>query len=370
MAIIPPRSELNSRLNRFRELLHKRKLKAALIVNEQNVRYLSGFTGGDSALLITQKRKCLLTDFRYIEEARNSAKGWAVVIKPQGLMEKAAAVAKKLRVRRLAVEPGSMRLTDVRALRKAVRGSAVKFKPEDGMVGELRLIKSAWEVAQIEKGLRIQEAAFEELCRSLRPGITERQAAAKLRYLMVLSGADDQSFESMFQVGSNSSLPHGRPTDRVLSPNAIILMDWGAKVAGYHSDLTRTFFLGTIPPRLRKIHEIVHAAQLQAIAKIAPGVDMADVDKAARDVIRKAGFGKAFGHSTGHGIGLDIHESPSLSTRAKGALKAGMIVTVEPGIYVPGLGGVRLEDDVLVTERGHRVLSKLKKGLRWNGSNK
>jgi Xaa-Pro aminopeptidase len=146
-------------------------------------------------------------------------------------------------------------------------------------------------------------------------------------------------------------------------------MDWGAKVAGYHSDLTRTFFLGTIPPQLRKIHEIVHTAQLQAIAKIAPGVDMADVDKAARDVIRKAGFGKAFGHSTGHGIGLDIHESPSLSSRAKGALRPGMIVTVEPGIYVPGLGGVRLEDDVLVTDNGHRVLSKLKKGLRWNGSN-
>jgi len=367
MAVVPPQAELRARLERFRQLLVSRKLSAALIVNEQNVRYLSGFTGNDSALLITLRRTYLLTDFRYLEEGRKTAKGWTVVIRPPGLMEKAGHYARKLRIRKLAVEPTGMRLADLRALRKAARG--IKLKPEDSMVSELRLIKSRWEVRQIEAALRIQEGCFKRLCRSLKPGISERQAAAKLRYLMVQAGADDQAFDSMFQIGSHSSLPHGRPTRRSLPRRAVILLDWGARIAGYHSDLTRTFFLGSISPRLRKIHGVVMEAQQAAIQRVAPGVALADVDKAARTIIRKAGYGKAFGHSTGHGLGLDIHESPSLSSRAKGTLKAGMVVTVEPGIYLPGLGGVRIEDDVLVTASGYRVLSRLKKGVRWNGAN-
>jgi Xaa-Pro aminopeptidase len=208
-----------------------------------------------------------------------------------------------------------------------------------------------------------------QLCRQLREGITEYEAAAYLRYLMVKAGAEDQAFDIMFQIGSHSSLPHGRPTDRKLRGNTNILLDWGAKRAGYHSDLTRTFFLGTIPPQLRKIHHVVLEAQQASIAKIAPGVPMSEVDAAGRNIIAKAGYGKAFGHSTGHGIGLDIHEQPSLSSRSKGVLQPGMVVTVEPGIYLPGVGGVRIEDDVLVTPEGHRVLSKLPKGLRWNGQN-
>ncbi|MFH0938735.1 MAG: Xaa-Pro peptidase family protein [Planctomycetota bacterium] len=361
-----PQTELKARLERFRRILIARKLNVALIVNEQNVRYLSGFTGSDSALLITSRRKYLLTDFRYIEEGRNSARGWTVVTRPSGnLMKKSGYYARKLRVRKLAVEATDMRLADLRALRKAAPG--VKIKPEDSLVGELRIIKSPWEVRQIEAALRIQEACFKKLCRSLKPGISEREAAAKLRYLMVQAGGDDQAFESMFQIGSHSSLPHGRPTQRHLPRRAIILIDWGAKVAGYHSDLTRTFFLGNISSRFRNIYGIVLAAQQAAIQRIAPGVALADVDKAARQIISKAGYGKAFGHSTGHGVGLNIHESPSLSARAKGVLKAGMVVTVEPGIYLPGIGGVRIEDMVLVTSFGHRVLSRLEKGLRWSG---
>jgi Xaa-Pro aminopeptidase len=368
MTAVPSREELNSRLNRFREIMRERKISAALITNEQNVRYLSGFTGNDSALLVTAHKKLLLTDFRYREEAHNSARGWRIIFEPYGLLEKAGAVAKKFRIRRLCVEAGHMKVADLRGLRKEV-GRGVKIHPQDAMVGELRLIKSDWEVQQIENALRIQEACFLELCRGLRSGISEREAAAKLRLQMVRSGADDEAFQCMFQIGSHSSLPHGRPTDRVLNGDSIILLDWGAKLGGYHSDLTRTFFIGSISPQLRRIHEIVSAAQRAAIEKIAPGVEMKDVDKAARDVIAKAGFGKAFGHSTGHGLGLDIHEFPSLSMRAKGTLKPGMVVTVEPGIYIPRLGGVRIEDDVLVTKTGHRVLSRLSSGLRWNGDN-
>jgi Xaa-Pro aminopeptidase len=382
VSVVPPPAELKHRLDRFREALDRRKLPAALITNDRNVRYLSGFAGGDSALLITRNDKILLTDFRYKEEAGHEAKGWDVVIEkivprkkgapkivvPRALMEKAGLFARKCRVKLMGVEPGEMCLAEMRVLRKATRGHT-HLRSEDGMVGELRIFKSNWEVEQIEKALRIQEMCFNQLCQGLKEGMTERECAAFLRYLMVRAGAEDQAFPIMFQIGSNSSLPHGRTTDRALRGDNIILVDWGCRYNGYHSDLTRTFFLGSIPRRLREIHAVVMEAQKAAMDRIAPDVPMVEVDKAARDVISKAGYGKAFGHSTGHGIGLDIHEQPSLSQTAKAELQAGMVVTVEPGVYLPGVGGVRIEDDVLVTPQGNRVLSRIGKGLRWSGVN-
>lgn len=374
MALVPPKAELNARLKKFREVLRRERLGGALITEPVNVRYLSGFTGDDSALLVTDKRRFLLTDFRYLEEAANSAKGWTVVTKAPlhsraaGLMEKAGQLTRKVRAGSLAIEANDLSLLEANHLRKAARG--VRVRPTASLVDRLRLLKSDWEVRQIEKALRIQERSFQEVCRLLKPGLREYEAAAELRYRMVRSGADDQSFECMFQWGTSSSLPHGRPTDRKLKSNSIILIDWGAKYGGYHADLTRTFFLGRIAPRLRKIHEIVAEAQRRAVARVGPGVPLKEVDAAARDYIRNAGFGKQFGHSTGHGLGLRIHESPTVSGLARGELQPGMVVTIEPGIYLPGVGGVRIEDDVLVTGKGRRVLSRLPIGLRWNGANR
>ena len=362
-----PRSELNDRVVNLREALRAHKLSAALITTEQNVHYLSGFPGQDSALLLTLHQKFLLTDFRYLEAARASAPGFTVVIRPAGLMEKVGHVAKRLRLRKLAVEPANLRLVDVRALRHAAR--RVRLRPVEGLVGLLRLRKSPWEIRQIEHALRIQETAFTELCRHLRMGSSEREAAAWLRFLMVKGGAEDQGFETMFLTGAHASRPHGHPDQKALKAPSLMLIDWGARHEGYHSDLTRTFFLGTIPRRLRQIHQVVMRAQQEAIARVGPGVALAEVDAAARKVITQAGFGKAFGHSTGHGLGLEIHEMPTVSARAKGTLQPGMVVTVEPGIYLPGVGGVRIEDDVLVTPTGYRVLSRLPKGLRWDGGN-
>ena len=364
----PPRAELRQRLERYRALLARESLSAALITDPANVHYLSGFTGDDSALLITQRHRVLLTDFRFVEEGRASAPGWRIVIKPPGLMEKAGETARKLRIRRLGIEPAHLCVKGLSVLRHNARG--VKVRRPKPLVEELRQIKSAWEVRQIEKALRIQEQCFNEVCRMLRPGMLEYDAAAELRYRLVRAGADDQAFPIMFQWGPNSSLPHGRPTSRKLKANSIILADFGARYAGYHADLTRTFFIGRIPVHLRRIHEVVAEAQKRAVASISPGVELIEVDKAARDFIKKAGYGKHFGHSTGHGLGLKVHESPTLSWRSKGKLAAGMVVTVEPGIYLPGAGGVRIEDDVLVTPKGRRVLSRLPVGLRWNGANK
>lgn len=380
MSDTPGAGELEARLERFRGVMEECRVPAALITNGCNVRYLSGFSGRDSALLVTPRQRFLLTDFRYIEEARRDIPGWTIIVEksrrgrggkekeliPRGLMDKAGYVARKLRLRKLGVEAEDMRVADMRALRRAAHDASLR--PQYCMVAQLRVLKSDWEVRQIEKALRIQEFALLELCRVLDEKTSEREAAARLRYLMVMAGAEDEAFDSMVLFGPRSSLPHGRPGSQVLGKRGVALVDWGARKTGYHSDLTRTFFFGTISRRLRDIHEVVGEAQRQAISRIAPGAPLSDVDAAARAVIRKAGFGKAFGHSTGHGLGLEVHEAPAVSARAKGMLRAGMVVTVEPGVYLPGIGGVRIEDDVLVTPQGHRVLSRLDRGLRWNGN--
>jgi len=353
-------------VKRFCELMERQRLSGFLVTDEADVRYLSGFTGGESTLLFTRRHKMLMTDFRYVEEARASAPGWRVVTQPSELMEKAGLLARKLRVRKLGVSGEHLTVQQMKRLRKAAR--RIVIKPMHGLAGVLRLSKSAWEIRQIEKALRIQEESFRRVCRKLVSGMHEYELAAELRYQMVKAGAEDEAFPVLCQFGPSSSRPHGRPGNRRLRSSSIVLIDWGARFNGYHSDLTRTFFIGSIDKSLREIHEVVAEAQARARTRVAPGVTFAEVDEAARGVIRNAGYAKQFGHATGHGLGLRIHEPPAVSRRGKGVLKPGMVVTIEPGIYVPGKGGVRIEDDVLVTEKGFRVLSRLSRGLRWHGS--
>lgn len=363
----PPPSELKRRMTRFNYVMRERKIEAALIVDEKNVRYLSGFSGHDSALLVTLDGKWLLTDFRFIQEAQQSAKGWTVVSEPKGLMEKAGMIARKNRVGILAIEPGAMRLTDLPPLRRAA--GKVRLRQEHCLVAELRLEKSAWEIACVERTLRIQETCFVDVCSGLKTGMTERDAAEAMRHAMIQAGADDHAFETMVQFGVNTSMPHGKPTRKKLSDGSVVLVDWGAKSCGYHTDLTRTFFWGKIQTHLRQIHAVVLEAHGAMIDRIKPGVALADLDKAAHAPIDKAGFKTGFCHSAGHGIGLDIHEYPAISEHAQGLLREGMLLALEPGVYLPGVAGVRVEDVVVVTRTGCRVLSRLKHGLRWDGSN-
>ncbi len=362
--------ELRGRVACLREAMAmakaREKVDALLVTDFVNVRYLSGFTGDDSYLLVTKRSEYLLTDFRYIEEAELTVPHAKIIDrKKKGLMNRAAALAARARVEKLGVE-ASTDIASFKALQKESDEVKVKFKLKSsaGLIEKLRLIKSPGEIRRIEAALKVQQDAFKKIVRGLRPGMSEVSVAARLRYEMTRAGqAQDQAFSAIVAFGPRASLPHAQPTDAKLRGSDLVLIDWGARTDFYHSDLTRTFFVGRIPPRLRIIWQIVLAAQEAAIGRVKPGVKLAAVDRAARNVIKKAGYGQAFGHSTGHGLGLEIHEAPRLAQRSEGVAEPGMVFTIEPGIYLPGVGGVRIEDDVLVTQTGCRVLSTLEKNI-------
>ncbi|HSW44335.1 MAG TPA: M24 family metallopeptidase, partial [Phycisphaerae bacterium] len=240
-----------------------------------------------------------------------------------------------------------------------------RLVPIAGVTRDLRLIKDSAEVSTLEKAIRIAESAFLRVFfgRRFRPGMTERELAAELQHEMLRQGADGEAFPIIVAEGPNSSLPHAVPGNRRIRRGSAILVDWGAVCRHYRSDLTRVVFVHRIPPRFRRMYEAVLAAQAEGIQAIRPGVRMCDVYERARASLETAGMVRHFTHGLGHGIGIDIHEPPSLSKRMVEPLKAGMVVTVEPGVYFPGIGGVRIEDDVLVTESGARVLSRLPKDL-------
>ncbi len=354
---------LAERLQVLRARLKKTGIDALLVTNPRDIRYLTGFVGDDSWALIPLKgRKVyILSDFRFEEQIAKEAPHAVAIMRKKGLAHELATWTDKLRIDKVGLQTGHVTLAQRKAI--AAQLGARRLKAiNDGLYGQ-RAVKNPDEVKAIRKALKIQQQAFEETRQFIRPGMSEYEIAAYLEYRMRTLGADGVSFPSIVAADANASLPHAIPGSRKVRPGGIILIDWGAKWGGYCSDLTRVLALGKIKPRLREIYQIVLDAQLAAIDAIAPGKRLKDIDKVARDVIDRAGYGDRFGHSLGHGLGLDIHELPTLASRSEGVLKPGHVVTVEPGIYLPGVGGVRIEDDVLVTERGRRVLSDLPKSL-------
>lgn len=261
--------------------------------------------------------------------------------------------------RKLAIEGDSMCV----ALRDqiAALGAERTILPVCGLVEELRMVKDAEEIARIRVAVDQAQRAFAVLRATLLPQKTEKMVAAELEHQFRLFGATQRSFASIIAVGARAALPHARPTDLQVEAADFILVDWGADEGLYKSDLTRVLVTGRISPKLQRIYEVVLKAQLAGIAAMRPGVLAKEVDRAARQVIEEAGFGKQFGHGLGHGLGLEIHEAPRLNSTSETVLKPGMVITVEPGIYLPGWGGVRIEDDVLVTRDGHEVLTNVPK---------
>jgi len=360
-ALKKPPTHIAARLRACRAKIQQKSLDGYLVTNPKDQLYLSGFDGEDGAVLILPRTVYLLTDGRFKEAAQRQAPWARAVIRRESIPKVLVRLLGKHRVDRLGFQPGAISVTEHKVLRRELK--PVRLVGLPGVVEDLRLYKDEREVAGIENALRVAESAFQATLPKIRPGLTERQVAALLLHEMLDLGASGAAFPTIVAAGANSSLPHARPGKSKIKVGQPLLIDWGATVGHYNSDLTRVVFVRRIPPRFRRLYQQVLEAQAEAIQIVRPGVRAGDVDAAARNSLKKAGLARYFAHSVGHGLGLDVHEAPGLGPQVDGILKPGMVITVEPGVYFPGTGGVRIEDDVLVTKRGHRVLSRLNKGL-------
>ena len=342
--------------------LRKLDLKAMLVTNPVDVGYLSGFTGEDSWLLVQGRALWLLTDSRFTEQAEKECPGVTVVTRQRTLVEAAADLVRKNRVRRMGFDPAQVVCRLHANLAKAMK--RVRLVEAEGLAAKLRMRKDGGERRAIVEAIRVAEEAWAAWRKAVRVGMTERRMAAELDHRMRLAGAEGPAFETIVGIDASGSMPHHRPGDRRLRRGSVVVVDFGARVGGYVSDLTRTVFAGKIAPLAREVYNVVLEAQRAGIAAVKAGKRLKDVDAAARKVIEAAGHGKEFGHGTGHGLGRQVHEAPYMGLLSgKGRLAAGMVVTVEPGIYLPGRFGIRIEDDLVVTATGRRVLSSLEKDL-------
>jgi Xaa-Pro aminopeptidase len=352
-----------ARRDKLRQALKKAGAEAILITNFTNVSYLTGFTGDDSYLLVRRDGDVVLSDFRYTIQLKEECPGLDAAIRTHRVTmpQWVAKTLKAAKVRQLALESDSVSWALLEDLRENVKGA--EMVPTSGLVEGLREIKDKHEIADIRAAIQAAEKAFGVLRATLRPDKTERQIRDELEYQMRVFGAEDRGFPSIVAVGPRAALPHAVPGVSRVEEDSLLLVDWGARCNLYRSDLTRSLITARISPKLERIYGVVFNAQRKAIEAIRPGVTGQEIDGIARGVIADAGYGRYFGHGLGHGIGLDIHELPRLATTSTTVLKPGMVTTVEPGIYIPGWGGIRIEDDVLVTRNGHEVLTSVPKTL-------
>ena len=352
--------ETSDRIGRlFSDPVFKR-VPAVLLVGQPNIYYFTNFTGHDSWAILTPTRTVLLTDGRYTLQAEQESPQARIVVRKGAMLPVFEKVLTQSRLRRLGFLAEDVTVDLHNRMAKACRKT--KFLPlAAGPVHKLRQIKSPTEIDRICRAIAVAEAAFTELLRHVKPGRTENEVAAELEYRMRRHGAEKAGFETIVAGGANGAKPHARTTDTPLKAKQLVTFDFGALAGGYGSDLTRTVALGTMPRDLKDVYRICLEAQMAAVEAVGPGVRCRDVDAVARRIITRAGYGKYFNHGTGHGLGLEVHEAPALNRITEQTLEPGMVVTIEPGIYLPGLGGVRIEDDVLVTAAGHQVLTSLPK---------
>ncbi len=348
-----------NRLQSLQQKIIQKGLDGLIITKLPNVRYLSGFTGSEALILVCRDRFILLTDFRYIEQAGEECEDLEIVERKKPTMKAVGNLINKLRLKLVGFEPDALSFAQYSELKSLAR----KILPAIGLVEEMREVKDDDEIKLIRQALRVAEQAFERLLKDIRVGLTEKQVANLLEFNLKELGAEGAAFNTICAVADRASLPHAPISDAQIQPDSSLLIDWGARWKLYNSDLTRVLFINRITSQAKKIYQIVKKAQSLAIEAIREGVRARDVDLVARGYIERHGYGKNFGHGLGHGIGLEVHENPRLYKTNKKSLKAGMVVTVEPGIYLPKWGGVRIEDMVLVKKDGCEVLSHTEKTL-------
>lgn len=343
------------RLKELRRELRKRSIESLLVTCHSNVTYLSGFPQGDSILLITPDAQFFLTDSRYIQQARSSLRGFTVVEIESSTYDTIGNIAGRNRLKKLGFESMNLPYAVVKNLEERI--GKTRLVPAKDIVEQMRSVKDAIEIRLIKSSIATVKKVLNSIIKHVRPGVSENYLNCLIESEFIDRGAR-AGFQAIVASGDNSSKPHAEPTDKKIRDNDIVMIDIGCRLGLYNSDITRMVFLGNVRDKLKQIYRIVKDAQDKALEKIKPGRKIAEIDMAARKHIIDSGYGKFFNHSLGHGVGLDVHEEPSISGKSKGILKAGMVFTVEPAIYIHGLGGVRIEDMVLVTEKGCDILTK------------
>jgi Xaa-Pro aminopeptidase len=349
-----------ARLALTRETMKKKKIEGFLVTDITNIRYLTGFSGSSGFLFITGKEQFFTTDFRYKDQAVQEVRDWDIVIEKGNRIRTVKNLCKKTGARNLGFESSVSYLFYRQLSRQGFRVTST-----DNLIENLRTIKSSCEIDLIRKAVIRAEEAFLEVKPFIRGGARERAIALRLGERLQKKGCRDIPFEIIVASGPHSALPHAKPTDRKFQKGDLVIIDWGGEAEGYYSDMTRTFLIGGQDiGKQKELYQIVLEANRKAIASVTPGTGSKQIDSAARTFIRDAGYRNMFGHGTGHGVGLRVHESPRISWNVNTPVRENMVFTIEPGIYVPGMGGVRIEDLVVVREKRAEVLTSLKKELQ------
>lgn len=349
------------RLQQLQTSMANKNIQSLLITNPVNRRYISEFTGTAGVCLVLQQEAYFITDFRYVEQAKEQVLHMEIVEHKGQIYEEVLKLLHKHEIEEMAFEKESVTYLEYEIIRNILKG--VQLQPVRRMVEELRLIKSVEELDVLQEAADIADEAFVHIQSYIKPGVREVDVALELEFFMRRAGATSSSFDIIIASGVRSALPHGVASEKVIEEGELVTLDYGAYYNGYCSDITRTFAVGEISKELQAIYETVEKAQALGIEKIKSGMTGKEADAIPRDFITEAGYGSYFGHGTGHGLGMEVHEGPTLSPRSEEVLKPGMVATVEPGIYIPNVGGCRIEDDIVITETGNRRLTKSPKHL-------
>lgn len=348
------------KINKLRDELKEQNLDGLIITNPYNRRYISGFTGTAGIVLITPKEQIFLTDFRYMEQAAKQAVGFNVVEHKQSIIKKLAELIDERDLAKVGFEEDDLTHQTYKAYAKEINAELVATS---GILANIRMIKTEAELEVMEQAAAISDQAYDHILSFVKPGMTEIEVSNELEFFMRKQGATSSSFDIIVASGVRSALPHGVATDKKIASGELVTLDFGALYKGYCSDMTRTFAVGEISDELRKIYDTVLEAHMRGIKGTKAGMTGKEADALTRDYIKAEGFRDYFGHGTGHGLGMEVHEGPRLSPMGEVTLKENMVVTVEPGIYVPNVGGCRIEDDIVIMKDGNRSLNKAPKEL-------
>tara|TARA_Y100000817_G_C16841858_1_gene538383 strand:- start:837 stop:1904 length:1068 start_codon:yes stop_codon:yes gene_type:complete len=352
--------EYKNRINSLRKALTKTDIDTAFISSKDNIRYYSGFTGTLAFLLITESKSIIITDSRYIVRAQEECPDYEIYQLKSGdnWIENST---NQIKSKVIGFEGNIVSFNMINQLKERSNNNLI-WKDFSEQISKERVIKSESEVEKIEEAISISDRAFNTVSKKIKDGMTEKEIAWEIEKEMRILGADSISFDTIVASGINGAKPHHSPTDKNISNGEAITIDMGAKCNGYCSDLTRTIFIGEPNDEFKKIYNIVLRSQLISIETAKGGMTGEEIDKISRDIISDEGFGENFGHSLGHGVGLEIHENPGVGPNSKNEILSGMVYTIEPGIYIDGWGGIRIEDMVLMTDNGNRLLSHAEKG--------